>query len=185
MPKAGAKASSKRAQAQPASTQAPAKQEAPRLDWPEGLSDEKAKYLFDFVAGGKTIRKAAPLVQLTGQQVHAWKKKYAAFAERMAEAEAIGTEMMLDELIEDAWENARCRDSASAVKEKRSATEAYLAARFPERFRTSLLKPSIGGDGSALLGVVLVPMKVTHPQEDERPVIEGHAVRVPMKSDGS
>lgn len=160
MPKAKA---AKRAPAKSAAaiTPAPAQdaQEVVALDWPEELNAEKAKYLFDFIASGKTIRKAAPLVQLTGQQVHAWKRKHADFAKAMAEAEAIGVEMMIDEIVEDAWTKASDRDTSAAVKERRSATEAYLAARYPERFKTSLLKPSKEGDGAVVVGVVVVPMR--------------------------
>ena len=128
-------------------------------DWPPGLADTKAAVLFDLIEGGDTVRRAAPKVQLTGQQVYAWKRKYKAFAERLLIAVEIGYEMMLDDIVEDS-KSAKDRDTAAAVKERRESLMEHLRGKEPARFKTSPFKaPNGDGDVTAIVGVVYVPMR--------------------------
>lgn len=153
-------------------------EEGVALDWPPGLTQEKSDCLFDLVESGDTIRRAAPKVQLKGNTVYQWKRRYKAFAERLMEAEEVGYEMMLDFLVEDA-KSAQCRDTAAATKERREAAVEFLRRKNPQRFNTSPFKAS-GGDGDTpmIVGVVLVPQRSDVAGVPMRPAIEGVATQV-------
>lgn len=185
-PKGAAKAAPAKKRA-PKKARAPKKQamvkveEGPR-DWPEALDEAKAEGdggLFDLIESGDfTVKTAAKELGIKGATVYQWKKRYPRFAERLDEAVDIGIDMATDGYREI---TAVDRDSAAGAQVKMAALDKYLQRKRPERFHVNPFKPAGGGDGPAVMGVVLVPMKVGQPHDD-RPVIEGTAVRVPAKA---
>lgn len=145
--------------------------------WPTNLDDDTAEKLFDAVECGKTPSEAATDIGMKENTLWKWKERHPAFASRLTEALRIGANVMVDGYRAI---KAVDRDSAAGANIEITKTDRYLLKRFPETFHINPFKaPAGGGDGAALLGVVLVPMKVT--QQDERPAIEGSAVRVPSK----
>ena len=152
-------------------------------EWPPNLADTDADKLFDAIEGGATVRTAeAETLTVKPGTVYQWKHRYSKFAKRLAEAEVIGNEMILDEIVEIS-DTAKCRDTAAAAKEKREARMERLRIKDPQKHNISPFKPQIpggGGSGGDVYGVILVPMKMTQ----ERPshaIIDSTAVRVPAK----
>lgn len=139
-------------------------------DWPPSLTAGAAKKLFDNVEEGLTIRAAAKKARLRAASVYQWKRRHAKFAERLAEAEDIGHEMMLDELV-DISDSAHCRDSAAGAKERREARMEHLRGKAPNRFHRSPFRPGDAENPDGyLVGVVLVP-----PRAPVKEAIEGEA----------
>lgn len=150
-------------------------------DWPTNLDDKTAEKLFELVEGGMFVRKAAKQLGLQSGTVRQWKHRHAKFGERLAEAEEIGKQELVEE-IDEFGDGAIDRDSAAAAKAKLECRMEALRGRYPQDFKTSPFKPALNGGGEVLVGVVVVPAKTPLLPHDQPINVEFSEVAVPAKA---
>jgi len=127
-------------------------------DWPTNLDDKVAEALFKAMEGGLFLRKAAKACGLESATVRQWKHRHPKFAERLAEAEEIGKQELVEE-IDEFSEGVIDRDSAAAAKAKLECRMEALRGRYPQDFKTSPFKPASAGSAEVIVGVVIVPQR--------------------------
>lgn len=148
-------------------------------NWPPTLDDDTALALLSAIEGGETKTLAPEKVGLTYRTVQRWCKRFPVFAAWIESAQMVGYQQRVDRIPTYAAA-AFDRDTAAAAKVKIEAEEKWLKLSAPYRYGPKLGLDMAGGGEGEVAGYVLVPLKLGQPQPNG-PVIEGSAIRVPMK----